>query len=140
MGGRGEARCFGEVEIVFEVDHPPPLPSIPRNQLDKRRAEKASGPPTFALVFYNKLTRNDFAVCTKVNSYNLWFSARHVKPITTVFLYAEREDLDLERLELERYKSVFVNEVVLIGVCNTRFPFSVVRHFPLNKPSLRKEF
>ena len=73
-GGRGEARCFGEVEIVFEVDQPPPpppLPSIPRNQLDKRRAEKASGPQAFALVFYNKLTRNDFAVCAKVNSYNL---------------------------------------------------------------------
>jgi len=25
-GGRGEARCFGEVEIVFEVDQPPPPP------------------------------------------------------------------------------------------------------------------
>ena len=139
LGGRGEARCFGEVEIVFEVDNPPPSKHSSKST-DKRRAEKVSGPPTFALVFYNKLTRNDFAVCTKVNSYNLWFSARHVKPITTVFLYAEREDLDLERLELERYKSVFVNEVVLIGVCNKRFPSSVVRHFPLNKPSLRKEF
>lgn len=76
----------------------PPPPSSFQAFLEinwtKGERKKASGPQALALVFYSKLTRNDFAVCTKVNAYNLWFSARHVKPIKTVFLYAEREDLD----------------------------------------------
>ena len=68
-----EARCFGEVEIVFEVDHPPPSSFQAFLEINWTEGErkKASGPQALALVFYSKLTRNDFAVCTKVNAYNL---------------------------------------------------------------------
>ena len=72
LGGEGRLVALERWKLFLKlITPPPPLPSIPRNQLDKRRAEKVSGPPAIALVFYNKLTWNDFAVCTKVNSYNL---------------------------------------------------------------------
>ena len=71
LGGRGEARCFGEVEIVFEVDPPPPPPfqAFPEINWTNGELKKASGPQALALVLYSKLTRNDFPVCTKVNPF-----------------------------------------------------------------------
>ena len=143
-GGRGEARCFEEVEIVFEVDTPAPFQAFLEINWTNGELKGFLDHRPLCSCFTLHL-RGTTTVCTKVNSYNFWYSARHVTAnlSTTIFFIRGKRRFGLvfsQRLKLERYKILFVIEVVLIGVCNIRFPFSVVRYFPLNKPGLWKEF